>query len=210
MVKITGSKKYTLIMNGASGNLSDEFEFDNVADAVKYASRCDLYNYYFISDENGNVIKRGRCNTVKESKRNTRRRSLKEGMLPDNMKILAGRGWVTMHVDDYENGQGRFVNEWDIDVRGTYNNMHELIKAVSSCQDVSDKLDDWGIMEDNGTICTNLLTDEDGIMASPAEVESWQRGEQTLYIVDVMIPVEVVAKREITANDAEALGIQVW
>lgn len=142
--------------------------------------------------------------------RNMRRRSLKEGMLPDNMKILAGRGWVTMHVDDYENGEGEFVNEWDIDVRGTYNNMHELIKAISSAQDVSDKLDDWGIMEDNGTICTNLLTDKDGIMASQAEIESWQRGEQTLYIVDVMIPVEVVAKRDITADDAEALGIQVW
>ena len=65
-------------------------------------------------------------------------------------------------------------------------------------------------MVDNGTICTNLLTDEDAIIASPAEIKSWQNGEQTLYIVDVMIPVEIIAKRDITEEDADALGIQVW
>ncbi len=106
MVRITESKKYTLIMNGASGNLSDEFEFDNVADAVKYASRCDLYNYYFISDENGNVIKRGRCNTVKESKRNTRRRSIREQYYaPFNDDVD-----YTFYLDEFKNFEKALSN----------------------------------------------------------------------------------------------------
>ena len=72
MVRLIESKKYTLRMNGPNGNLSDEFEFDSVKDAVKYASKCDIYTHYFISDESGNVIKRGKCNTIRESQRNRR------------------------------------------------------------------------------------------------------------------------------------------
>ena len=61
--------KYTLIMNGPIGNLSPKMEFDNLKDAVEYAKTCDIYTFYHIKDENGNVVKRGRCNTkrIRES-----------------------------------------------------------------------------------------------------------------------------------------------
>ena len=97
MVGLTEGKKYTLRMNGSNGNLSNEFEFDSVKDAVKYASKCDIYTHYFISDESGNVIKRGRCNTMRESQRNRRygrRRIVSEKFMPD---VNQGYGYIDVY-----------------------------------------------------------------------------------------------------------------
>jgi hypothetical protein len=74
--------------------------------------------------------------------------------------------------------------------------------------DVSPDLNDWGVFD--GRISTNFLADEDALVASDAEIEAWKRGEQTLYMVDVYIPVKVGYVRDITEEDADALGIQVW
>ena len=144
---------------------------------------------------------------MRESNRKMRRMDLRENAQGD-FKIIASNGWVMMHVDDYENGQGKFVNEWDINVKGTYKSMQDFIRAVRDEVDVSPDLNDWGVFD--GRISTNFLADEDALVASDAEIEAWKRGEQTLYIVDVYIPVKVGYVRDITEEDADALGIQVW
>lgn len=150
-----------------------------------------------------------RYSVVEESKVRTKRtgRSLKEAF-DGGYEILASTGWVTMHEDSYENGEGKFVNEWDIDIRGTYSSMQDFIKAVQKYEDVPSDPDNWGIFD--GRLITNFLADSDSISANDREIEAWKRGEETLYLVDVNIPVKLITTRELTDDDADMLGVSVW
>ena len=128
-------------------------------------------------------------------------------------KILVnGMGWATVHVDDYEQGEGKFVHDWDFDVRGTYDSIESLIAEVSStCGCGSTDVKDWGLLVDNGTIATNCLVDEDDLEADQRQIEKWKRGEYTLYICDIMVPIQIVTEpRDVTEEDADLMGIQVW
>jgi hypothetical protein len=146
---------------------------------------------------------------VEESSVRTMRtgRSLNEDF-DGGYKILARPGLVTMHEYNYDKGEGKFVNEWDIDIRGTYSSMQDFINAVERYEDVPSDPNEWGIID--GRLITNFLADSDSISATYDEVDAWKRGEETLYLVDVDIPVEIVTTRKLTEDDADMLGVQVW
>lgn len=144
---------------------------------------------------------------MKESNRKMSRRNIKES-LQGGLRILAGKGWVTMHEDHYDVGQGKFFNEWDIDVRGTYSSMEDFIKAVQMQIDVPSDPKDWGIIDNR--LVTNFLGDEDALEADSSEIKAWESGDLQLYIVDVDIPIKLVTERDITEDDADLLGVSVW
>ena len=144
---------------------------------------------------------------MKESNRKMSRRNIKES-LQGGLRILAGKGWVTMHEDHYDVGQGKFVNEWDIDVRGTYSSMEDFIKAVQMQIDAPSDPKDWGIIDNR--LVTNFLGDEEALEADSSEIKAWENGDLQLYIVDVDIPIKLVTERDITEDDADLLGVSVW
>ena len=134
------------------------------------------------------------------------------GDFEDYKLLVNGMGWATVHVDDYEQGEGKFSHDWDFDVRGTYDSIESLIAEVSStCGCGSTDIKDWGLMVDNGTITTNCLVDEDDLPADDRQIEKWKRGEYTLYICDIMVPIQIITEpRDVTEEDADLMGIQVW
>ena len=102
---VSNSDVYTLRMNGANGNLSEPMEFDNVKDAVSYASSCDIYNFYMIEDASGKVIKRGRCNTKKRTRdqMNQELWSRSSTEVHSSRSIKASLGSQTLsHQNDYD------------------------------------------------------------------------------------------------------------
>ena len=134
------------------------------------------------------------------------------GDFEDYKLLVNGSGWATVHVDDYEQGEGKFVNEWDFDIRGTYDSVESLIAEVSAltgCTSTDTK--DWGLLVDNGTLCTNCLVDEDNLLADNRQIEKWKRGEYALYICDVYVPVMIISDpRAVTEEDADLMGVEVW
>jgi len=134
------------------------------------------------------------------------------GDFEDYKLLVNGSGWATVHVDDYEQGEGEFVNEWDFEVHGTYDSVESLIAEVSALTGcVSTDTKDWGLLVDNGTLTTNCLVDEDNLEADQRQIEKWKRGEYTLYLCDVYVPVMIISDpRAVTEEDADLMGIQVW
>lgn len=144
---------------------------------------------------------------MKESNRKMSRKNIKES-LQGGLRILAGKGLVTMYEHHYDVGQGELVSEWDIDVRGTYSQMEDFIKAVQMQIDAPSDPKDCGIIDNR--LFTNFLGDEEALKADSSEIKEWENGDLQLYIVDVDIPVKLVTERDITEDDAELLGVSVW
>ena len=123
------------------------------------------------------------------------------------MKILVTKkGTVDCYEDDYENGEGDFVNSWDFDVRGEYDSAEDLIKAIVKETYLFDFKVDEFIFTD-GAIQTSDLVDEESIKADKHDIELWKKGEKTLYSANMWLPLECVSdKHKMTDDEAEEFG----
>ena len=91
------------------------------------------------------------------------------------MKILVTKkGTVDCYEDDYENGEGDFVNSWDFDVRGEYDSAEDLIKAIVKATYLFDfKVDEFGFCErDMGGYCPVCTGAKE---ATDEEYEVWKK-----------------------------------
>jgi hypothetical protein len=123
------------------------------------------------------------------------------------MKILVSKkGTVDCYVDDYENGEGDFVNSWDFDVRGEYDSAEDLIKAIVK----ETYLFDFKVNEfvfEGGSITTSDLVDEENVQADKKDIELWKKGEKTLYSANMWLPLECVYdKHRMTDDEASHFG----
>ena len=123
------------------------------------------------------------------------------------MKILVTKkGVVDCYEDDYENGEGDFVNSWDFDVRGEYDSAEDLIKAIVKATYLFDFKVDEFIFTD-GAIQTSDLVDEESIKADKHDIELWKKGEKTLYSANMWLHLECISdKHEMTDDEAEEFG----
>ena len=123
------------------------------------------------------------------------------------MKILVTKkGTVDCYEDDYENGEGDFVNSWDFDVRGEYDSAEDLIKAIVKETYLFDfKVDEFSFM--GGAIQTSDLVDKESIKADKHDIELWKKGEKTLYSANMWLPLECISdKHKMTDDEAEEFG----
>ena len=126
------------------------------------------------------------------------------------MKILVTKkGVVDCYEDDYENGEGDFVNSWDFDVRGEYDSAEDLIKAIVKETYLFDfKVDEFSFMD--GAIQTSDLVDKESIKADKHDIELWKKGEKTLYSANMWLPLECISdKHKMTDDEAEEFGFDM-
>lgn len=190
-----------------NGVIPDEADFENwVAD--------NSYYVYDILDEIQPKSEPGRG--VYREEANTLRRSIKSSTITAAADISGAKiiirypAFVDITEDDYEQGAvGPYVNSWDFDVRGEYNSADELIKAIANNSYVfSDKLEDYYFMD--GSLRTSAEVDVDNEIPSEGQYEAWKRGEEQLYIADMYLAIEVGSVHEMTDDEAEAFGLQIY
>lgn len=98
---------------------------------------------------------------------------------------------VEVHEDDYEGGEGAFVNAWDLkEYDGMrFNSLQEVINLIANRgiynKDYT-KPENWMAFEyddKDGTLRldTDVLVDVDNHPADDSDIESWKKGEKELY-----------------------------
>ena len=139
-------------------------------------------------------------------------RKLRES-ITDNLRILVGTGIADIAVDDYEQGEGDFVNSFDIKLcNKTFTSIQQVISAITnSYYCCTDDIKDWVFLSDQSALSTNALVNENNDLADRSEIEEWKRGELTLYNCNLFIPIQVVSQpRDMTEEEAESFGIEIY
>lgn len=136
----------------------------------------------------------------------SRKRKLRERL--EGSVIIAKRADVDVHVDDYNEGEGEYIQSFDLRLKGEYTNIDSLIKDI--CDEFGERecnLGNFVFYEEQSAIGTNFLVNDDNWVADEREIEAWKNGRETLYVADVYVPVQVATKsRDMTYDDVKDLG----
>lgn len=138
--------------------------------------------------------------------RESRNRRLSESL--EGSVIIAKRADVDIHVDDYNEGEGEYIQSFNLRLKGEYNSIDSLIKDI--CDEFGERecnLGNFVFYEEQSAIGTNFLVNDDNWVADEMEIEAWKNGSETLYIADVYVPVQVATKsRDMTYDDVKDMG----
>ena len=126
------------------------------------------------------------------------------------MKIIVNtKAYVDITRDDYEQGALDYVNSWDFDVRGEYDDIQSLIDAISVNSYVfSSMLSDYYFLD--GSLHTSATVNNDNEIPTESEIELWKRGEENLYIADLYLPLSVGSVHDMTEDEASAFGLDIY
>lgn len=137
---------------------------------------------------------------------------LKEDTNNTDARFITSGGLAEIYIDDYEQGEGKYVSSFNIDLRGKYFSLQQLISAVSNgyyC--CTDNIEDWEFSADQSALQTAATVDNNYNLADERDIEKWRNGELTLYVCHLFIPVQIISKpRDVSREEAEAEGIYVW
>lgn len=125
--------------------------------------------------------------------------------------LVLGKGYVETEVDDYEKGcTGEYGVSWDFDARGIYGSLDELMDAVRKALYLD--MDDGAFSFYDGSLRFSVTVDVDNMIASEAQIEAWKKGEEKLWVADGCVPLCVINEEphEMTDDEAEALGLEIW
>lgn len=128
------------------------------------------------------------------------------------MKIVVNQpGAIEIYEDDWNEGEGDFINEWSFNIEGTYRSAEELIERIQNVTGMFlDHRPEDFIIETPGRLWTDEIVNFDNEKASRDEIERWKRGEIELYKADMYLEVYVVSDiREIEFSDADEFGFGV-
>lgn len=131
--------------------------------------------------------------------------------IDDGMHIIIdSKAYVDVTEDDFEQGEvGPYVNSWEFDVRGEYNSIGELVRAISENSYVfSEDVGDYYYMD--GSIRTSATVDVDNSKPTDAQIDAWQRGEEKLYVADMYLDIKVGTVHEMTEDEARDFGISLY
>lgn len=131
------------------------------------------------------------------------------GETPD--EVLEIKVYVDVYEDDYEYGEGKFVNSYTVDyLKTTKVEAKDLLKYLSHYLYLSDNPNDYVIDED-GRIHTTQLQDDDGNEASESQIERWKQGKEKLYSAHYTILANAIKNRKPNVEElAKATGIQTY
>lgn len=129
-------------------------------------------------------------------------------------KLYIDYASVEVYEDTYEDGEGQYVNSWDISeiVGDTYDDVDALITAINKASGVfsTDKSDYYYI---DGRIDTAAEVNVDNYEPTEDEYALWKRGELMLYAAHLSVGVTMVPtgfEHEMTEEEAEAFGLEVY
>lgn len=72
----------------------------------------------------------------------------------------------------------------------------------------SDKVQDYYFMD--GHLSTSAEVDVDNSEPSESQYEDWKRGQEKLYIADMYLAIEVGSVHEMTDDEAQNFGFQLY
>lgn len=128
------------------------------------------------------------------------------------MKIIAKTMWIDIYEDSWEEGEGNHVNGWTENISGEYKSIDEVIQEIKDT--MYGLLDDYTIKNFiyiDGRICTDVQVNNDNEEPSETEYDAWKKGEETLYIMRIDVPLKVVSDiHDLTEDEAEELGIPLY
>jgi len=136
-------------------------------------------------------------------------RKLKEGM--DGEYIIT-HATVDVHKDSYSDGEGKWVNEYDLirdaHIKTRFKSLKDLIKELAS-QGFPSKVSDYGIMDDN-SIHSDFLGDENNypVSENDPDYKAWENDKKILYNNHLYMKVEVVRARELSYEEGLDIGFQ--
>lgn len=127
---------------------------------------------------------------------------------------------VEVHEDNYEHGEGNFVNSWNLkEYNGLrFKSLQAIINLVASegiYNEDYTKPENWMLCgyDEDGIIRldTDVLVNQDNYPADDNEIESWKKGEVKLYNAHYFVYVrceyiKVVPKKDIV-REAKDMGI---
>lgn len=129
----------------------------------------------------------------------------------EGSKILVKWCTVDVHEDDYEEGEGDYVQSYDLDLKGTYDSIQALIRDISRQSVFPDSIKDYVFFDANGgEITSDVTVNNDNYEPSSKEVKAWERGELTLYSARLSCGIELVITKPMTNEDAEEMGLEVY
>lgn len=129
-------------------------------------------------------------------------------------KIRVDYAGVEVYEDTYNEGEGDYVNYWEVDVAGrTFNNVDELVAAVNKASYGVFSADKGDYVYIDGRIDTDAEVDVDNDTPSDEQYEEWKAGEIMLYVARLAIGVTMVPDgydHEMTEEEAESFGLPVY
>lgn len=96
-----------------------------------------------------------------------------------------------VHIDDYEQGEGKNVNNYEVtsDIEAT--SWQDAIQAhFNRTLHFKFNIDNSYIDEDSNNLQYSNLVDADNAEATEGEFEEWKQGKKTLYVNNTIVTVE--------------------
>lgn len=118
---------------------------------------------------------------------------------------------VEVYEDNYENGEGEYVNGWNLSIKGkTFKSLSEIVDAVSNEEYIfSDDKKNWIYMD--GRLLTDALVDVNNEEPDEADIQMWRNGDLELFVARLDIAVEVYDEaHDLTEEEAEEEGFEIY
>jgi len=103
-------------------------------------------------------------------------------------KIFVSSAIATIHEDSYEEGEGKYSNEFVMDIKGkTFSSYKDFIKSLCDefyYENGSSTYEDFLEIDDQNNevlFYTDFTLNSENVMPSENEFESWKKGNLTLY-----------------------------
>ena len=122
--------------------------------------------------------------------------------------VVKNLGLIYVYEDIYNEGLGDFVNQWEFDVRGTYDSAEKLIERIQNATGMFfDHNSNDFFVDEPGRLLASEFVNFENDKASQDEIERWKKGEIKLYTADMYLEVDVAGGiREIEWSDADEFG----
>lgn len=139
-------------------------------------------------------------------KTNINSRHYLRSALDNGLRIITHGYECDVHEDDWEEGEGDYVNGWNGRLNGSFATKEELYKAIE--KEIYLPVNDQTCEFYDGKLCLSWTVNVDNEEPTEEEYEDWKRGEETMYILDMFIPLEVgSATHDMSDEEAESFGL---
>lgn len=125
-----------------------------------------------------------------------------------NAKLMIEFISADVYEDDYEEGEGKYVNGWNHnEAKGTIVKASELVKWLHDNYYLPEDKSAYALSD--GKIFTSMLVDENNDEASESEKDAWKKGKMKLYRANYSIGVKYVSTTDLddeTLSEMTGIG----
>lgn len=127
-----------------------------------------------------------------------------------NKKFQVVYDEVRVYKDSYEQGEGEYVNGYDLSLKNKiFNSIEDIIDIINKEFGIKYSPKEWSYMSGESRMFTSILVDEDSSgYISKSDLSLWKKGELILYSANVDITLKTIAGTyDTTDEEFEEAGI---